>query len=323
MSVVPWDDPDATRLCAEQQAELAARYDGEEDIEPVLPAGEMLATVLLTVGGAPVACGALRQAEQYGRGFGELKRMFVRPAHRGQGLSRVVLSTLEGLAVDAGLRRLLLETGLRQHEALNLYRSSGYRRIPGYGPYVDEPTSVCYARWLVPDAGTRVLVLSGTLGAGKSTVAAAVGDLLEARRVPHTVVDVDALCQVWPRPDADPYAQGLALESLAAIAPGLAARGLRHVVLARVVEDAGDRGRYEMAFDGADVTVVRLVAGDATRRDRLTARGPAGPRLDWELARSAELDDLLTARAVDDAVVDNDGREPQDAADDALAAAGW
>ena len=150
VALVPWDDVDATRLRAEQQAELAARYDGVEDIEPVLPAQEMLATVLVRVAGVAAACGSVRPAPGLGGGAGELKRMYVRPVFRGRGLSRLVLAELESRAASAGLTRLVLETGVRQPEAIALYRSAGYVPIARYGPYVDEESSVCLARDL-PD----------------------------------------------------------------------------------------------------------------------------------------------------------------------------
>lgn len=318
---VPWHDDDAARLRVEQQAELAARYDGVEDIEPELPPDEMLANVLVRLDGEAVACGSLRAAPAYGEGWGELKRMFVRPAARGRGLSRLVLRELETIATERGLRRLILETGVRQPEAIALYRSAGYRRIPRYGPYVDEPSSVCYARWLVPDLVTRVLVVNGSVGSGKTTVAAGVARLLERRGVPHAWVDVDALCQVWPAPDGDPFATGLAFRTLATAAEGFREAGYRHVVLARVVEHAGDRERYEAAFDGADVRVVRLTASEQERRARLTAREPAGASRDWHLARTVELEAVLDAAGVDDAVVTTDGRTPDDVAAEVLAAA--
>ncbi|HQY34208.1 MAG TPA: GNAT family N-acetyltransferase [Actinotalea sp.] len=146
LALVPWHDVDAAALRTEQQAELAARYDGVEDIEPVLPPHEMLATVLVRVAGKPAACGSVRPIQGLGRGVGELKRMYVRPAFRGRGLSRLVLTDLEARAAAAGLTHLVLETGVRQPEAIALYRSAGYLPIARYGPYVDEESSVCFAR---------------------------------------------------------------------------------------------------------------------------------------------------------------------------------
>lgn len=145
---VAWDDPDAAALRAEQQAGLAALYDGTEDLEPDLPPAEMVHTVLVRLAGAAVATGSLRVGPHLVPGDGELKRMYVRPGHRGHGLSRLVLSELERAAVGLGLRRLVLETGLRQAAAIGLYRSAGYRRIPNFGIYADEPMSVCFAKEL-------------------------------------------------------------------------------------------------------------------------------------------------------------------------------
>lgn len=145
---VDWDDPDAVALRSAQQAELAALYDGVEDIEPVLPPDEMLATVLVRADGVVAGCGSLRTAPALGAGVGELKRMYVLPALRGRGLSRAILTALEEVAVGTGLRRLVLETGLRQPGAIGLYRSAGYEPIPNYGVYAGEPTSVCLARSL-------------------------------------------------------------------------------------------------------------------------------------------------------------------------------
>ena len=322
VTVVPWDDEEATSLRTEQQAELTALYDGEGDIEADLPPEQMLATVLVRVGAEIAGCGALREASRYGQGYGELKRMFIRPAFRGRGLSRLVVRELERIAADAGFRRLILETGLRQVEAIGLYRSSGYRRIPSYGPYTEEMRSVCYARWLV-DVGTRLLVLNGTMGAGKTKISSAASDVLRERGRPHAWIDADVLCQVWPPDPADPYAQDLMFESLAAMAPNLGRRGFRHVVLPRVVEDGDDRERYELAFDGADVVIVRVVASETTRVARLTAREPEGYWLDLALTRTRELDAVLAELDLDDVVVDNDARDPREVALEVLDAIGW
>src|SRR5690606_27921009 len=148
VDVVPWADTAAARLRAEQQAELVVRYNGVEDIEPELPPDEMVATVLVRVGDEAAGTGSLRllapvdpaapaQGDE-GSSAGELKRMYVRPAFRGRGLSRLVLTELERIAVERGMARLVLETGVRQPEAIALYRSVGYRRIANYGPYADE-----------------------------------------------------------------------------------------------------------------------------------------------------------------------------------------
>lgn len=322
LDLVAWDDPELVRLRADQQAELTQVY-GEPDLEAELPPEQMLATVALRLDGRVVACGSLRDAGAHGDGYGELKRMYVVPAHRGRGLARPVLDRLVAIAVERGLRRLILETGLLQPAAIRLYRSAGFRRIPTYGIYEERTSSVCYARWLVPDVGTRLLVVNGTVGAGKTSVAEVVADLLRERGVPYGWVDVDALRRAYPTEPDDPFGQAVALDHLAAMAGVFARRGYRRLVLADVIERVGDRELYERAFDGADLTVVRLTAPEATRLARIAAREP-DPWRDWHLARTVELDAILEAAGVDDAVVANgDDRPLRDVAAEVLAAAGW
>jgi ribosomal protein S18 acetylase RimI-like enzyme len=321
VAVVAWDDPELVRLRAEQQAELTRVY-GEPDLEAELPVDEMLATVALRVGGHIVGCGSLRDASRYGDGYGELKRMYVVPGFRGRGLARLVLDHLEAIARERGLRRLILETGLRQPAAVRLYRSAGFRRTPTYGPYEERSSSVCYARWLAPDAVTHLLVINGTVGAGKTSVAEAAVDALRERGIPYGWLDVDALRRVYPTEPDDPFAQAVVLDHLAVMSGVFRRRGYRHLILAEVIERRADRELYERAFDGAELTVVRLTASEATRLARVEAREP-DPWRAWHVTRTVELEAILEAAGVDDAVVDNDGRPLAEVAAEVLTLAGW
>jgi GNAT superfamily N-acetyltransferase len=146
LSVASWDDPDVAALTAAQQVELRARYGGAS--EPgVPPSAADVAVVLLARDddGAPIGCGALRPL---GEGTAELKRMYVVPAARGRGVSRLLLTGLEAEAVGRGWTTVQLETGPRQPEAVGLYTSAGYRPVPAFGLYVDDPFSLCFAREL-------------------------------------------------------------------------------------------------------------------------------------------------------------------------------
>jgi GNAT superfamily N-acetyltransferase len=98
--------------------------------------------------GTPVGCGALRVLEP---GTAELKRMYVAPAARGAGLGRRLLLALEAEARALRVRKLVLETGVRQAAALALYRSNGFQPIPLYGEYCLSPeTSICLGKTLDP-----------------------------------------------------------------------------------------------------------------------------------------------------------------------------
>ncbi|WP_229211676.1 MULTISPECIES: GNAT family N-acetyltransferase [unclassified Duganella] len=88
--------------------------------------------------GAIVGCGAVVLTPEYG----EIKRMYVQPAARGQGLARGVLALLEQAARDQGCPQLVLESGPSQPEALGLYERHGFQRCGPYGDYPDDPLSV-------------------------------------------------------------------------------------------------------------------------------------------------------------------------------------
>ena len=94
--------------------------------------------------GTPVGCGALRLLDAE---TAELKRMYVSPPLRGRGLGRRLVAALEAEARALGVRRLVLETGVRQAAALALYRATGFHPIPLYGEYRLSPeTSVCLGK---------------------------------------------------------------------------------------------------------------------------------------------------------------------------------
>jgi putative acetyltransferase len=78
----------------------------------------------------------------------EIKRMFVDDRARGRGVGRALLEAVESLARGLGIRTLRLETGEPQVEAIGLYARAGYLRIPPFGEYVDDPTSVCMEKTL-------------------------------------------------------------------------------------------------------------------------------------------------------------------------------
>jgi GNAT superfamily N-acetyltransferase len=148
-----FDSPAARTLIGEVQAEYVRRY-GDGDATPVDPAefappnGAFLIAYLDAV---PAGCGGWR----LNGADAEIKRMYVAPIARGRGVARRILAELEANARDVGLARIILETGDRQPEAITLYESSGYTRIPGFGVYRDEPGCQCYAKPLKVPASVR------------------------------------------------------------------------------------------------------------------------------------------------------------------------
>jgi len=140
--------PECLRLIAQLTAELAQLYGddgGANSFNPLDALGRGTIFLVARIEGQAVGCGALRLLE---RGVGELKRMFVVPELRGQGISRLILQHLEAAAIATGYSRLRLETGIKQPEAIGLYESSGYYRTSLYGQYINDPRSVCFEKVL-------------------------------------------------------------------------------------------------------------------------------------------------------------------------------
>jgi putative acetyltransferase len=93
----------------------------------------------------PVGCGAIKE---YAADAMEVKRMFVLPHRRGQGIATAILKELELWASEIGYKNCLLETGYKQPEAIALYKKSDYRIIPNYGQYEGVQNSVCFEKKL-------------------------------------------------------------------------------------------------------------------------------------------------------------------------------
>jgi GNAT superfamily N-acetyltransferase len=146
----PFDAPEVAALCLAQQVEMTTLYEGEGDIGPTREAAmfeppDGVFIVIRDDRGRAVGCGGVARFDDR---RGELKRMYVVPELRGRGLGRLLLEDLEAGARRLGFRSLVLETGDRQHEALGLYESFGYERIPCYPPYDSRSLSLCFEKRL-------------------------------------------------------------------------------------------------------------------------------------------------------------------------------
>jgi putative acetyltransferase len=145
------DQPEVIRLIAELDAYQDSLYPPEAryalDLAS-LKQPEVLFAVAREPSGRAVGCAAVVLAPQYG----ELKRMYVHPGSRGQGVAGQLLALLECKAQQAGCPLLMLETGPRQPEALGFYASRGFTRRPPFGDYRDDPLSVFMHKRIGPQA---------------------------------------------------------------------------------------------------------------------------------------------------------------------------
>jgi GNAT superfamily N-acetyltransferase len=143
----PYDDPEVTRLVAEVQAEYVAMYGGEDaaQVDPAEfapPSGRFLVGVL---DGVAVAMGGWRRLDDT---QAEIKRMYVAPVARRRGLALRLLGELERTAADAGITRLVLNTGPEQPEAVAMYERSGYAPEAPFGHYACHARALFYGKAL-------------------------------------------------------------------------------------------------------------------------------------------------------------------------------
>ena len=142
-----FDEPAVQRLITEAMAELSRRYGGSGDDTPVAPTDfvpPLGAFLVAYAGDELVGCAGWRA---HGTDA-ELKRMFTTPAARGRGVARKVLTAIEESARERGCKRVILETGDKQPEAIALYTKCGYERIEDFGYYKGEDGVRSFAKVL-------------------------------------------------------------------------------------------------------------------------------------------------------------------------------
>ncbi|RVX42545.1 adenylylsulfate kinase-like enzyme [Nonomuraea polychroma] len=165
------------------------------------------------------------------------------------------------------------------------------------------------------------LLITGTVGVGKTSVADAVGDLLAGAGVPNAVIDLDWLRRAWPAPPDDPFHGALTLRNLRAVAANFLDAGAERLVLAGVIEDREERRRHEEAV-GVPMTVCRINVALPEVHRRLAGRHTDDASgLDWHRERAGELAEILDKARVAD--FDVDGAHASIAEVAAKVLAGW
>ena len=141
LRTVGYADPVAQLLIERVQQEYVLRYGGRDAavVDPAEFSPPLGLFLVAEADGLPAGCGGWRT---HGSGVAELKRMYVDPPFRRRGIAALLLTELERTAAAAGHRRVLLNSGDRQPEALALYARAGYTPVAGYGVYADAPGAV-------------------------------------------------------------------------------------------------------------------------------------------------------------------------------------
>lgn len=139
-------NPDFQNLVAELDKDLRIRDGDDHAFFAQFNKIDMIRHVVMAYDGdEPIGCGAIKPYDEVTM---EVKRMFVPPVHRGKGIAVRVLSELENWCKELNYTRCILETGVKQPEAIALYKKCNYFRIPNYGQYADVVESVCFEKTL-------------------------------------------------------------------------------------------------------------------------------------------------------------------------------
>lgn len=160
----------------------------------------------------------------------------------------------------------------------------------------------------------QAVLINGTVGSGKTTVAGVLAKGLRDEGIPGAVIDLDGLGDFWPQPADDPFNLELTLANLRDVTANYRRAGARVLIMAGVIETAEQRRQHAEAV-GGPLAVVRLKASLDLIRERLHGRHEDDPEgLDWHLRRVGELDTILDRAAIDDLTLDVTDLAPEQTA---------
>ena len=167
-----------------------------------------------------------------------------------------------------------------------------------------------------------LLLISGPVGVGKTTVANELSTLLVNESVPHTFVDLDALTHTYPRSLSDPFGNALALANLTIIWNNGRNHGARNLIVPRVVETRDYAEHLAQSVGISHPIVCRLTASDRTLLERVRAR-EIGSNLAWHEKRSLQLSAELSKTRNEDFSIATDGRSITEIATEILQRVKW
>lgn len=143
------NDKDFRQLIVELDIDLEIRNGEEQSFYAQFNGVDKINFVVVAYqDSAPVGCGAIKE---YDADTMEIKRMFVSTGHRKLGMASAILKELEIWALELGFHRCILESGVRQIEAIALYHKRGYHIFPNFGQYENMTNSLCFEKPLTPN----------------------------------------------------------------------------------------------------------------------------------------------------------------------------
>lgn len=163
-----------------------------------------------------------------------------------------------------------------------------------------------------------LLLITGTVGVGKSSVADEVFEILKAQAKPIALINVDELGYAYPYPQDDPFHTRLRLKNLAAIWPNYYEAGVKALIIPYVIESRNSLERFREAIPSADIFVVRLDAPLPVLEDRIRNR-PMGGDEEWHIKRAAELAATIEKVGVENMAIDTEHKSIAEVAQEVIA----
>jgi alkanesulfonate monooxygenase SsuD/methylene tetrahydromethanopterin reductase-like flavin-dependent oxidoreductase (luciferase family)/GNAT superfamily N-acetyltransferase len=308
-----WNGAAASRLRDQMDVEIHPRYADLHDDLPKLPSvidlDDIIFTLIAYDGDRAAGTISLKRTGDYA----EVKRVFVAEAYRRTGLAARLLAALEEAARGRGIRDLVLQTGLRQPEAIALYLREGWTAIPPFGPYAaDTVISRCFAKPIVPLVLGIELAARGGAGESRGVARRAVTaiETLDAARVDLIVVadrylEEEAGSVSIDAPTVATFAAPRT--SHAALVPVLTATHTEPFHVAKTIQtlDFVSRGRAGWQPGVESAADVAALFGRKRTADRATLWAEADEAIEvarrlwdsWE--DDAEIRDVATGRFID------------------------
>jgi predicted kinase len=168
-------------------------------------------------------------------------------------------------------------------------------------------------------ADVQVILITGTMGSGKTTVLGEASDILSAHGIMHAAIDLDGLA-VWYAPTT--ALRDVAYRNLSSVWRNYAAGGMTRLLLAAAIESREELSRIAAAIPNSAMVICRLKAELGTMQQRVSVREP-GMLHDTFVARVAELETILDGAALEEFSLVNDARPVTDVASELLTRAAW
>jgi len=143
---------------------------------------------------------------------------------------------------------------------------------------------------------TPILVISGPVGVGKTTVGEEVSESLDETGIAHTFIDFDQLRYTYPRIPEDPWSTGLGMQNLKSIWINCTARGAKNLVVSTVVEEHKFIAQLESSIPDSKAITIQMFASPNTLKKRVEKR-EIGSGFEWHQKRAIELLDILSSES--------------------------